>query len=121
MGFRHVSVMSQVSKKKMSRVRIVTQKANFVPHMGRCTFNNMNTISTQVSSMQAQCLLTNAAHLHRNAKRGRTLSIQALECGDEEAVVGVAVADKGIAALPDTVHKLGITTEPARAPGPMMS
>ena len=24
MGFRHVSVMSQVSKKKMSRVRIVT-------------------------------------------------------------------------------------------------
>src|SRR6266702_4955829 len=27
MGFRHVSVMSQVSKKKMSRVRIVTHDA----------------------------------------------------------------------------------------------
>ncbi len=67
--------------------------------------------------MRAQCLLTNAVHLRRNAKRGGTLSIQALERGDEEAAVGVAVTDKGIVALPDTAHKLGITAEPARMYG----
>ncbi len=66
--------------------------------------------------MRAQCLLTNAAHLRRNAKRGGTLSIQALERGDEEAAAGVAVTDKGIVALPDT-HKLGITAEPAHMYG----
>ena len=63
--------------------------------------------------MRAQCLFTNAAHLHRNSKRGGTLSIQALERGDEAAAAGVAITGQGIVALPDTVHKLGITAEPA--------
>jgi len=68
------------------------------------------------------CGVTNAADLRRKAKakQGRTLSVYALERGDEEREDscaagggGVAVTSKGRVALPDTVHKLGITAEPA--------
>ncbi|SRR6266702_3227501 len=75
------------------------------------------------------CGLTNAAHLHRNAKQGGTLSVQVLERGNEEcedscaaAAAGVAVISNDIVAFLDTAYKLGIAAEPVRmSPGSMIS
>src|SRR6266702_6203132 len=66
MGFRHVSVMSQVSKKKMSRVRIVTHRPlSCEPPLGRsklrgaglCTALSQGVEGLPPSAYSATCRL----------------------------------------------------------------